>query len=164
VAVGRGTTSAARMRALMHALGARYCSNALAQEKTGEAWVDAQLYGGHTKGDFERSEVVLFLGKNPWQSHSFPRARVVLKDIAKDPARAMIVVDPRRTETAQMAEYHLQVRPGTDAWCIAAMLGTLVQEDLVDHVWLAEHATGVEVVLPVLAEIDVAPSAAPVFR
>jgi anaerobic selenocysteine-containing dehydrogenase len=76
----------------------------------------------------------------------------------------MIVVDPRRTETAQMAEYHLQVRPGTDAWCIAAMLGTLVQEDLVDHVWLAEHATGVEVVLPVLAEIDVAPSAAPVFR
>ncbi len=64
---------AAYGQALRAALGTRYYSNALAQEKTGEAWVDAQLYGGHTKGDFEHSEVVLFLGKNPWQSHSFPR-------------------------------------------------------------------------------------------
>ena len=36
--------------AFLKALGSRYRSNALAQEKTGEAWVDAQLYGGHTRG------------------------------------------------------------------------------------------------------------------
>jgi Molybdopterin oxidoreductase Fe4S4 domain/Molybdopterin oxidoreductase len=40
-------------RALQAALGVRYFSNALAQEKTGEMWVDGKLYGGHTKGDFE---------------------------------------------------------------------------------------------------------------
>ena len=39
----------------------------------------------HTTGDYEHAEVAVFLGKNPWQSHGFPRARVVLKEIAKDP-------------------------------------------------------------------------------
>lgn len=146
-------------RALQAALGARYSSNPLAQEKTGEMWVDGKLYGGHTKGDFEHSEVVLFLGKNPWQSHSFPRARPVLRELARDPARTMIVVDPRRSESAQMADVHLQVRPGTDAWCLAAMLGTIVQEDLVDHAFLDRHTSGVEVVLAGLAQVDVAGAA-----
>jgi anaerobic selenocysteine-containing dehydrogenase len=143
-------------QALRAALGTRYYSNALAQEKTGEMWVDGRLYGGHTKGDFEHSEVVLFLGKNPWQSHSFPRARPTLKAIAADPNRAMIVIDPRRSETAQLARFHLQVKPGTDAWCLAAMLGVLVEEDLIDHEFLAAHTTGSEQVLAALTDIPVA--------
>ena len=58
--------------AFLKALGSRYRSNALAQEKTGEAWVDAHLYGGHTRGEFEHAEVSVFVGKNPWMSQSFP--------------------------------------------------------------------------------------------
>src|SRR6516162_8911340 len=52
--------------AFLKALGSRYRSNALAPEKTGEAWVDAQLYGGHTRGEFEHAEVSVFIGKNTW--------------------------------------------------------------------------------------------------
>ncbi|MFD9894869.1 molybdopterin-dependent oxidoreductase [Amycolatopsis sp. NPDC059027] len=143
-------------RALQAALGAKYFSNALAQEKTGEMWVDGKLYGGHTKGDFEHAEVVVFVGKNPWQSHSFPRARPTLREIAKDPGRTMIVLDPRRSETAAMADIHLQVKPGTDAWCLAALLGVLVQEGLLDNDFLAEHTTGAESVVAALAEVPVA--------
>ena len=66
----------------------------------------------HTAPDFEHAEVAVFVGKNPWQSHGFPRARAVLNEIAKDPARTLIVIDPRRTETAELADFHLQVRPG----------------------------------------------------
>jgi anaerobic selenocysteine-containing dehydrogenase len=142
-------------RALQAALGVRYFSNALAQEKTGEMWVDGKLYGGHTKGDFEHAEVVVFVGKNPWQSHSFPRARPTLREIAKDPARTMIVLDPRRSETAAMADMHLQVRPGTDAWCLAAMLAVIVQEDLIDHAFRAEHTTGTEPVCAALAAVPI---------
>ncbi len=142
-------------RALQAALGVKYTSNALAQEKTGEMWVDGRLYGGHTKGDFENAEVVVFVGKNPWQSHSFPRARPTLREIARDPARSMIVIDPRVSETAAMADIHLQVRPGTDAWCMAALLGILLQEDLLDHEFLAAHTTGTEDVLKELAEVPV---------
>lgn len=151
---------AAYGQSLRAALGTKYYSNALAQEKTGEAWVDAKLYGGHTKGDFEHSEVVLFLGKNPWQTHSFPRARPVLKELARDPDRAMIVVDPRRSETAAMADFHLQVRPGTDAWLLAAMLGVIIEEDLLDHAFVAEHTDGIDEVLEVLREVPVSEYAA----
>lgn len=141
--------------ALQAAIGAKYYSNALAQEKTGEMWVDGRLYGGHTKGDFERAEVVLFIGKNPWQTHSFPRARPVLKEMANDPGRAMIVIDPRRSETAEMADIHLQVRPGTDAWCLAALGAVIVQEDLVDREFVDRHTTGADAAIAALAEVPV---------
>jgi anaerobic selenocysteine-containing dehydrogenase len=142
--------------AFLKALGARYRSNALAQEKTGEYWVDAHLYGGHTRGEFEHAEVSVFVGKNPWMSQSFPRARVVLNDIAKDPGRSMIVIDPVITDTAKMADFHLRVRPGTDAWCLAAMAGVLVQQKLCDETFLAEHVNGADVVRDVLADVPVA--------
>ncbi|UUW89089.1 molybdopterin-dependent oxidoreductase [Pimelobacter simplex] len=147
-------------QSLQAAVGAKYKSNALAQEKTGEMYVDGRLYGGHTKGDFEHAEVVVFVGKNPWQSHSFPRARPVLKEMAADPARTMVVIDPRRSETAAMADVHLQVRPGTDAWCLAALGAVLVQEDLVDHAFVRDHTTGAEPVLAAYREVDVADYAA----
>ncbi len=140
------------------ALGSVYSSNALAQEKTGEFWVDGQLFGRprcHTTGEYEHAEVAVFVGKNPWQSHGFPRARTVLKAIANDPDRALVVIDPRRTETAELADFHLQVRPGTDAWCLAAMLAVLIEEDLVDHEFLAEHANGLEELSGVLGLVDV---------
>ncbi|MFI6493854.1 molybdopterin-dependent oxidoreductase [Streptomyces sp. NPDC050564] len=142
-------------KALQTALDSSYFSNALAQEKTGEMWVDAKLYGGHTKGDFEHSEVVVFLGKNPWQSHSFPRARPTLRALAKDPDRSLIVLDPRRSETAALADHHLQVRPGTDAWCLAALLAVIVQEGLYDAEFIEAHTTGAGPVLAALADVPV---------
>ncbi|MFF2083391.1 molybdopterin-dependent oxidoreductase [Nocardia sp. NPDC058176] len=143
-------------RALFHAVGAKYMSNALAQEKTGESWVDKQLYGNHTTGDFEHTEVAIFVGKNPWQSHGIARARPVLRELSRDPGRAIIVIDPRRSETADIADFHLQIKPGTDAWCVSALVATLVQEDLHDVAWLAAHTTGSEQVLDALRGIDVA--------
>jgi formate dehydrogenase len=146
-------------RATRAALGSIFTSNALAQEKTGEFWVDGQLFGRprcHTSGDFEHAEVAIFVGKNPWQSHGFPRARVALKALSTDPARALVVIDPRRTETAELADIHLQVRPGTDAFCLSALLGVLVQDDLVDHAFLAARTTSYDLVRDAFAAIPVA--------
>ncbi|MFM9035932.1 MAG: molybdopterin-dependent oxidoreductase [Mycobacterium sp.] len=142
--------------AFLKPLGSRYRSNALAQEKTGEFWVDSQLYGGHTRGEFEHAEVSVFIGKNPWMSQSFPQARTVLNEIAKDPTRSMIVIDPVRTDTAQMADFHLQVKPGTDAWCLAALTAVLVQESLCDEAFLADHVHGVDEVRAAFADVPVA--------
>lgn len=141
--------------AFLKPLGSRYRSNALAQEKTGEHWVDAHLYGGHTRGEFEHAEVSVFIGKNPWMSQSFPRARVVLNEIAKDPGRSMIVIDPVITDTAKLADFHLRVRPGGDAWCLAALAAVLVQENLCNEAFLAEHVTGVDEVREALAAVPI---------
>src|SRR5262245_56436929 len=141
--------------ATLRALGASYRSSALAQEKTGEFWVNNQMVGGIIRGDFEHCEVALFIGKNPWQSHSIPRARTTLKEIARDPERALIVIDPRRTETAEIADIHLQPRPGTDAWLLAAMAATMVQDGLMASSWLEEHTVGLDEVTAVLRELPV---------
>jgi anaerobic selenocysteine-containing dehydrogenase len=146
--------------ATRRALGVKYRSNALAQEKTGWAWVNEQTVGGFVSGDFEHCEVAIFVGKNPWHSHGVPRARTILKDIANDPARTLIVIDPRRTETAELADIHLRLKPGTDAWLLAALAGVIVQEGLLADQWLREHATGVEEVLTTLRVVPVATYAA----
>jgi anaerobic selenocysteine-containing dehydrogenase len=143
------------------ALGITYTSNALAQEKTGEFWVDGQLFGRsrcHTTGDYERAEVAVFWGKNPWQSHGFPQARKILKEIANDPARTLIVVDPRRTESADLADIHLRPRPGGDADLLAAILAVLVEERLLADDWLADNANGLDEVVAHLRTIDISAS------
>ena len=142
--------------AWLKALGVRYRSNALAQEKTGEFWVAGKMLGAGAHGDFEHCEVAVFLGKNPWQSHGFARARAAIRQIANDPERTLIVIDPRRSETAEKADFHLAVKPGTDAWLLAAMLGLLVQNGWVNAAWIAQHTSGYENIVGKLADIDVA--------
>ncbi len=141
--------------ATLRALGGRYKANALSQEKTGEFWVNGKMFGGGVRADFEHTEVAVFVGKNPWQSHGMPRARTLLKEIANDPARAMIVIDPKRSETAELAEFHLAVTPGTDAFCLAAMVAVLVQEGLVKRSWVDEHTAGFEQIAEAFSAIDV---------
>lgn len=140
----------------LKAVGNQYRSNALAQEKTGEFWVQGKMLGTGTHGDFEHCEVAVFIGKNPWHSHGFARARIALRELQKDPRRTLIVIDPRRSETAEMADIHLAIKPGTDAWCLAALVGIIVQEDLVAERWLGEHTRGFAGIAPLLQQIPVA--------
>jgi len=142
--------------ATRRALDMRYSSNALAQEKTGEFWVERQMFGGRPEPDFEHAQVSVFIGKNPWQSHGFERARPILRAIAKDPNRKMIVIDPRRTETADLADVFLQVIPGTDAFVLAAMLRVLLDEGGVDRDFLEKHAVDGQALFDVLAGVPVA--------
>ena len=142
--------------ATLRAFGARYRSSALAQEKTGEFWVSGKMLGTFTRSDFEHAEVAMFVGKNPWMSHSIPHARTTLKEIARDPGRALIVIDPRRTETAALADIHLQVKPGRDAWLIGAMAAIVLDERLADRAWLADHANDLDDVSGALAAIPIA--------
>ena len=97
----------------------------------------------------------MFIGKNPWQSHGFARARASIREMEKDPKRSIIVIDPRRSETAEKADFHLAIKPGTDAWCLSALVAIIVQEDLVRRDWVAERTRGIEQVEPIFQAIDV---------
>lgn len=136
---------AAYSRQLLKAMGSRFVYTALAQEKTGDFWVNGRLFGDqrcHITEDIEHADFVLFIGTNPFQAHGIPNARDTLRDIKSDPARTMVVIDPRLTETAKLADVHLQPRPSTDAFLIAAILGIIVREGLHDRAFLAERCTG----------------------
>lgn len=137
------------------ALNVRYSTNPLAQEKTGISWNVARMYGANFHGELHAADVVLFVGKNPWQSNGIQRARVLVRQLSKDPKKTMIVIDPRRTETAELADIHLAVKPGRDAWCLSAMIACVIQEGLMPLDWLEEHATGLDAVLKRFENISV---------
>jgi anaerobic selenocysteine-containing dehydrogenase len=150
-------------RALLEAMGSRFHYSALAQEKTGDFWVNGRLFGKqtcHTTEGIEHAEVVLFIGANPWQAHGIPNARATLRELAADPRRTMIVVDPQRSETAALAKHHLRVRPGTDAFLLSAILATMVRAGWTSDEFLSAHTTGFEAVKAALLEVPIEAHAA----
>ncbi len=148
---------------LMRALKSRNVFNALAQEKTGDFWVNGHLFGAqtcHTAEDIEHCDLLFVLGANPWLAHGFTNARHQLNAIRKDPERHLVVVDPRRSETAELADLHLQVRPGADAFLLGALLATLQRRGAFDEDFLAQRTTGEVDVVDVLRALPVAQFAA----
>ena len=87
----------------LKALGNKFRSNALAQEKTGEFWAQGRMMGTGVHGDFEHCEVAVFIGKNPWQSHGFARARATLRQLAKDPGRSIGLCCKNRLEIGRVS-------------------------------------------------------------
>ncbi len=133
---------AAYSRQLLAAMKSRFSYNSLGQEKTGDFWLNGRLFGKqscHTTEDVEHADYVLFIGCNPYHAHGIPNARDTLKHIKQDAQRTMVVIDPRRTETAEMADIHLQLKPGTDAFLMSAIIGIIVQEKLYDEAFLKQH-------------------------
>jgi anaerobic selenocysteine-containing dehydrogenase len=142
----------------IRALGSRTVFNALSQEKTGDFWVNGHMFGSqtcHTAEDIHHCDLLLVIGANPWIAHGFPNARDHLNKIRNDPDRRLVVIDPRRSETAEMADLHLAVRPGTDTFLLGALLAMLVRSDTIDHDFLAKHTTGYAEIKQALLAIPV---------
>jgi anaerobic selenocysteine-containing dehydrogenase len=97
--------------------------------------------------DIERCDFLLILGANPMVSNgslwTVPDFRGKAKAMRARGGR-IVVVDPRRTETAAMADAHHFIRPGADAFLLAGMVHTLFDEKLVRLGRLAEHVNGVD--------------------
>jgi anaerobic selenocysteine-containing dehydrogenase len=99
--------------------------------------------------DLDRTSYLLLLGANPAVSNgsliAAPNVRKRLRAIRLRGGK-VVVIDPRRTQTAREADEHHFIRPGTDALLLAAFVHTLFEEDLVELGRLLELVTGVEAV------------------
>ncbi len=93
--------------------------------------------------DLAECDHLLIFGSNPLVSHGSlliaPRIKEDLDAIAE--RGRVIVVDPRRSETARKFE-HLPIMPDGDAWLLGAMVRTLIDEGLTDRTFIARHCTG----------------------
>jgi anaerobic selenocysteine-containing dehydrogenase len=99
----------------------------------------------HPIPDVDRTHYFLMLGANPLASNgsiwTVPDVRQRLKDL-KSRGGKLVVVDPRRTETAELASEHLFIRPGADAALLLAMIHVLFRDDLVAPGPLAAFTDG----------------------
>lgn len=93
--------------------------------------------------DLPNCDLLIITGANPLVSHggllTAPRMRHDLDAIAE--RGRVIVIDPRRTETAKRYE-HVAIQPDADAWMHAAMLRVMIDAKVVDEAFLAAHCTG----------------------
>jgi assimilatory nitrate reductase catalytic subunit len=91
--------------------------------------------------DIAQADCLFIAGSNTAWAHPILFRRI--EDArAANPALKMIVVDPRRTETAAVADLHLQIQPGTDVMLFHGMLHTMLWEGWTDALYIAAHTTG----------------------
>jgi len=138
-------------------LGSQYFYNALAQELTGRYWADGKTYGNqslHATPHLDKTDMLLVFGWNPMMSHHTPQARRVLSKFSKDPDRLLVVVDPRISETAKIADIHLPIKPGTDALLYRAMISIILNEGWHDQGYIKRHVSGFESIRSFFTDFD----------
>jgi assimilatory nitrate reductase catalytic subunit len=138
-----------------------YAFNKLAKGLIGTANVDtnsrlcmSSAVAGYTKtlgvdappscyDDIEQATCLFIAGSNTAYAHPVLMRRI---EAAKEanPAMRIVVVDPRRTETARFADLHLAILPGTDVALFHGMLHVMLWERLVDEAFVAAHTSGFE--------------------
>ncbi len=91
--------------------------------------------------DIAAASVLLIAGANPAVAHPIV-FRATEDARANNPDLKIIVVDPRRTETAAIADLHLALRPGTDVALYNGLLNILINEGMIDDDYVAAHTTG----------------------
>jgi anaerobic selenocysteine-containing dehydrogenase len=143
---------------VLRGLGSQYFYSALAQELTGRFWVDGKTYGDqnlHSTPHLDETDMLLVVGWNPMMSHHTPQARRVLKKFSKDPDKILVVVDPRLSETAQIADIHLPIHPGTDALLYRAMISIILNEGWHNQDYIEKHVSGFETIRTWFTDFDV---------
>jgi len=91
--------------------------------------------------DFDHARTVFVAGANPAFAHPILFRR--MEDArTRNPAMRLIVVDPRCTDTAEGADLHLPLAPGSDVALFLGMLHVLINESLIDRDYIAAHTSG----------------------
>lgn len=102
--------------------------------------------------DFERTECLLAIGTNLPEQHPVIWWR--LKSAYDRRRFPIIVIDPRVTMFAQMADIHLPITPGTDVVLLNALAHVILKERLENRVYLEAHTTGFEAFAALVAQYD----------
>lgn len=135
-------------RVLVQALGTNYRFSASTVDQMPKQVASGLMYGTDLSiaiPDIDRTDYLLILGANPMVSNgsllTAPDLPGRLRDLRRRGGR-LVVVDPRRTRTAEIADEHLAIRPGTDALLLAGLARTLLDEGLADPGHAAPYLNG----------------------
>ncbi|MCS6787421.1 MAG: molybdopterin-dependent oxidoreductase [Thiobacillaceae bacterium] len=94
-----------------------------------------------TYADVEAADLVVLIGSNAAWTHPVLFQRLQAARQAR-PQLKVVVIDPRRTATAEAADLHLALAPGTDAWLLNGLLDYLRRESGIDWAWVEAHVAG----------------------
>ena len=93
--------------------------------------------------DLELADMVVLVGSNTAWCHPILFQRIArLKE--ERPGMKLVVIDPRRTATCELADLHLPVKPGTDVWLFNGLLCYLAKEGAIDDAFVTQHSAGLD--------------------
>ena len=87
--------------------------------------------------DFDTADVILLIGANIADNHP-----ILCRRLQSNPDKTLIVVDPRVTKTAMLADLHVPIRPRADLALINALIHVVIENDLIDREYIDRHTTG----------------------
>ena len=133
-------------RALFRAIKSRMMFSAATIDKPAE-FTSVAMHGNWHAGlqTFETSDTWLVIGANPIiaKSNGGPLNNPGLRlKQSEERGMKMVVIDPRRTETAKRAHVHLQARPGSDPEVLAGLIHIIIDEGLQDEAFVKANAVG----------------------
>lgn len=143
---------------ILRALGSQYYYSTPGQEFSGAWWVNGRMFGRQYNipcPDEHASEMIVAWGWNGMESHQMPRAPIVLKEFSGNPEKRLVVIDPRKTETASIADMHLAIRPGTDALLVKAMIALIIENGWEKTEYLESHVEGWDRIRPWFEGVDI---------
>ncbi|HEX9453348.1 MAG TPA: molybdopterin-dependent oxidoreductase, partial [Candidatus Binatia bacterium] len=100
--------------------------------------------------DIDAANCLLLIGTNTADCHPVLFKRIKQRKLADPKNVTIIAVDPRRNETADFADLHLPIHPGTDIALLNSMLYVLLEENLLDREFVAQHTQGFSALLNVI--------------
>jgi assimilatory nitrate reductase catalytic subunit len=91
--------------------------------------------------DLELADMVVLAGSNAAWCHPTLFQRILRAKEAR-PQMQIVVIDPRRTATVELADMHLPIKPGTDTWLFNGLLSYLARHGAADDGFVAQHTDG----------------------
>ncbi|MDC6354861.1 MULTISPECIES: nitrate reductase [unclassified Robiginitalea] len=104
--------------------------------------------------DIEKADCFLVAGANPAWCHPILFRRLEAHK-EKNPEVKLLVVDPRKTQTASQADLHLQILPGTDVYLFNAIARVLIEKRMIDRDFIRKHTENFEAVRQRAFELSV---------
>jgi len=149
-AAGFGVLHPVFAQGFMTGLGSRSMFASATQDCSNKFSVSHQVYGfpfTQPFPDILNTECLIIVGANPmvskWSFLQVPNPSKHIKDI-QNRGGQVIVIDPRRTETAKIASEHLYIRPNTDVFFYLSFLQEVIRQDGVDQKCVKQYSKGFE--------------------
>jgi thiosulfate reductase/polysulfide reductase chain A len=127
---------------LMHALGSPhyFTHGSTCYTARNAGWVTT--VGELPSNDLSHARYIMIIGRNPAGAIDLAQVKKIVE--AKEEGAKIVVVDPRHSETAILADEWLPIKPGTDLALLLGMINVIVKEELYDRKFVAEKTIGFE--------------------
>lgn len=143
---------------MLQAAGSQYNTNPIGVEFMGAWWSNGRIFGSQLhmlEPDDKNTEVMIYWGGNTYVTHQIIDSRAICRDFSESEGKMVIVVDPRLSETARMADMHIMPKNGSDALLLRGIIALILQKGWEDREYINRYVSDFSRVLPWFKGFDV---------